>query len=168
MLNSILDFLNPVSFWKNVSQCYKDVINYRFYRKTITKLTADGSLKEKGMRADTLKRVYFVINLLPETLLAGSDVELLERSRVTEAIAERNQVFMKDGLLEIIEADYRRIKTAEYYAYLVWIKYRWESKISTWFKTVLWISLLVTIAVNYQIGVTAAKSIWMWYQQINN
>jgi len=80
------------------------------------------------MRADTLKRVYFVINLLPETLLAGSDVELLERSRVTEAIAERNQVFMKDGLLEIIEADYRRIKTAEYYAYLVWIKYRWESK----------------------------------------
>jgi hypothetical protein len=168
MISYILDFLNPVSFWKNVVQCYRDVSNYQFYRKSISKLNTDGLLKEKGMRTDLLRRVYFVINLLPETLLAGSDVDLLERSRVTEAIAERNQVFMKDGLLEIIEADYRRIKTAEYYAYLVWIKYRWNSTISTWIKSILWISLLALAVVNYQIAVDAAKSSWEWYNQINN
>lgn len=168
MFSFILDFLNPISFWKNVTSCYKDVINYRFYRKVISKLEAEGLLKDKGMRTDLLRRVYFVINLLPETLLAGGDVDLLERSRVTEAIAERNQVFMKDGLLEIIEADYRRIKTADYYAYLVWIKYRWSSAISTWIKAILWISLLVILIANYQVAINGAQSVWAWYLQINN
>jgi hypothetical protein len=115
-----------------------------------------------------LRRVYFVINLLPETLLAGSDVDLLERSRVTEAIADRNQVFMKDGLLEIIEADYKRIKTEEYYAYVVWIRYRWSSTITVWLKSILWLVLAVSLVINYQAIWHSANSIWNWYVQINN
>ena len=71
MIRSILDFLNPISVWKNLILCYKDITNYRFYRSVILKLSNEGLLKEKGMRADMLRRVYFVINLLPETLLAG-------------------------------------------------------------------------------------------------
>jgi hypothetical protein len=168
MISSILDFLNPVSFWKNLVLCYKDIMNYRFYRKVILKLSNEGLLKEKGMRADMLRRVYFVINLLPETLLAGSDVDLLERSRVTEAIAERNQVFMKDGLLEIIEADYKRIKTEEYYAYVVWIRYKWSSTIAIWLKSILWLGLVISLVLNYQAIYNGANSIWNWYVQINN
>jgi hypothetical protein len=168
MFSYILDFLNPISFWQNLRICYKDFVNYRFYRRVITNLASEGALRERGMRTDMLRRVYFVINLLPETLLAGADVELLERSRVTEAIAERNQIFMKDGLLEIIEADYQRIKTDDYYAYVVWIKYRAASTISLWIKSILWISLVFTILVNYQIGLDWLKQAWTWYIQINN
>lgn len=168
MVRFILDFLNPISCWKNLILCYKDITNYRFYRKVILKLSNDGLLKEKGMRADRLCRVYFVINLLPETLLAGSEVDLLERSRVTEAIAERNQVFMKDGLLEIIEADYKRIKTEEYYAYVVWIRYRWSSTIAVWLKSILWLVLAVLLVVNYQAIYHGVNFIWKSYVQINN
>ena len=164
----ILDFLNPVSFWKNAVSCYKDVANYRFYRKTIKLLEGEGLLRDKGMRSDWLKRVYFVINLLPETLLAGGDVELLERSRVTEAIAERNQVFTKNGILEIIEADYRRIKDNDYYAYLIWVKYRWQTSFSEWFKTIAWLILLGTLVYNYQLFVDLFQYLYAGYVKINN
>lgn len=168
MIGYILDFLNPISFWKNLVACYRDTSNYQFYRKVISRLAQEGLLKEKGMRTDWLKRVYFVINLQPETLLAGQDTDLLERSRVTEAIAERNQVFMKDGLLEIISADYQRIKTTEYYAYLIWVKYRWESTFGTWLKSILWLAGLVLLVVNYQLFIDWAIQLKDWYVQINN
>jgi hypothetical protein len=164
----LLDFLNPVSFWKNLIGCYKDVANYRFYRKTIKQLESEGLLKEKGMRTDWLKRVYFVINLLPETLLAGGDVDLLERSRVTEAIAERNQVFTKNGILEIIQADYRRIKDETYYAYLIWIKYRWQTVFSDWVKLILWLALAITAVYNYHLVVDLAQYLYAGYMKINN
>jgi hypothetical protein len=120
------------------------------------------------MRYDWLRRVYFVINLLPETLLAGTDTDLLERSRVTEAIAERNQVFMKDGLLELAVADYRRIKDTDYYGYVIWIKYRSVSSFSDWAHVALWLSALGIAAVNYQLAVDVAQYIKNLYFQINN
>ena len=168
MIGYLLDFLNPVSFWKNTVSCYRDVVNYSFYRGIVKKLDQEGLLKEKGMRTDWLKRVYFVINLQPETLLAGQDIDLLERSRVTEAIAERNQVFMKDGLLEIIQADYQRIKTTDYYAYLIWVKYRWTSSIATWLKSLIWLTGVITLCVNYQLFIQWGFQLKDWYVQINN
>jgi hypothetical protein len=165
---SLLDFLNPISFWKNISLCYRDVTNYLFYRKTIAILAKEGLLQEKGMRTDWLKRVYFVINLLPETLLAGSDVELLERSRVTEAIAERNQIFTKNGILEIIEADYRRIKNEDYYGYVIWVKYRVISTLGDWIKSIVWLGLLITVVANYQMFIDFSSYMYSKYLEINN
>jgi hypothetical protein len=167
-MSRLLNFLNPLSFWENVMTCYRDVSNYVFYRKTINQLAKDGLLREKGMRTDLLKRVYFVINLLPETLLAGGDVELLERSRVTEAIAERNQIFIKDGILEIIEADYKRIKNEDYYAYLIWVKYRSVSTLGTWLRAIVWISLLITLTANYQMFIDCVIYLKNLYVKINN
>jgi hypothetical protein len=160
--------LSPVAVFNKAVFCGKDVINYRFYRNRIKSLGITGELAEKGMRYDWLRRVYFVVNLLPETLLAGSDTESLERSRVTEAIAERNQVFMKDGLLELVVADYRRIKSEEYYAYLIWVKYRSLSSIGDWIHVILWISSLGIAVVNYQVALDAINYIKDLYFQINN
>jgi hypothetical protein len=164
----LLRILSPITVFNKAVSCVKDVINYRFYRKKIKELGIRGELAEKNMRYDWLRRVYFVINLLPETLLAGNDTELLERSRVTEAIAERNQVFMKDGLLELVVADYRRIKSEEYYAYLIWVKYRPVSTISDWIHVILWLSSLGIAVVNYQVALDAINYIKDLYFQINN
>jgi hypothetical protein len=164
----LLNIINPVTVYRKAALCVKDVANYRFYRKSVSDLNRSGLLKEKGMRTDWLRRVYFVINLLPETLLAGTDIELLERSRVMEAIAERNQIFTKDGLLEIVQADYRRIKDSDFYAYLIWIKYRSLSKFSDWAHVLIWLAAVSLIAVNYQILIDLSKYIGNLYYQINN
>lgn len=164
----LLRLISPIVVFNKAVACVKDAANYRFYRKSITDLGRTGSLASKGMRYDWLRRVYFVINLLPETLLAGQDTELLERSRVTEAIAERNQIFMKDGLLELISADYQRIKDNDYYAYLIWIKYRPISKIADWFHVIIWLSALCVALANYQLAITAFEYLKNLYFQINN
>lgn len=163
----LINLLNPVVVLHRLMLCIKDFSNYRFYRKTIKKIRETGLLKEKGMRTDWLRRVYFVINLLPETLLA-QDTDLLEKSRVTEAIAERNQIFTQDGLLEIIQADYRRIKSSEYYAYLIWIKYRTLTRIWDWLHVIVWISVVAFAAINYQFFVDSAIQVKDWYIRINN
>lgn len=164
----ILNLISPIAVYHKAVVCFKEVSNYRFYRKKIKELEKSGALEQKAMRADMLKRVYFVINLLPETLLAGQDSELLERSRVTEAIAERNQIFMKDNLLELVEADYERIKTEDYYAYLIWIRYRTISTIGDWVHVLLWLVALGVLAVNYHYLIDGFVAIKNLYQQINN
>lgn len=164
----LLDYLNPTTVFRKAQLTAKDLSNYLFYRKTIKKLEASGVLADKGMRRDMLCRVYFVINLLPETLLAGSDVDLLEKSRVTEAIAERNEIFTKDGLLEIVVADYERIKTSEYYAYLIWVKYRRLTKTFDWLHVVSWASLLIILGVNYHWFVELFNLVAGAYLRINN
>lgn len=164
----LLKLINPIVVFGKAVVCFKEVANYRFYRRKIKELNKSGMLKDKGMRTDWLRRVYFVINLQPETLLAGSDTEMLERSRVTEAIAERNQIFTKDGLLEIVQADYRRIKDNDYYAYLIWIKYRTISTLSDWAHVIVWFAALGIAAMNYHVIIEAAWYIKDLYFQINN
>ena len=164
----LLKLINPIVVFGKAVTCFKEVANYRFYRRKIKELDKSGLLKEKGMRSDLLRRVYFVINLQPETLLAGSDTEMLERSRVTEAIAERNQIFTKDGLLEIVQADYRRIKDDNYYAYLIWIKYRTISKLSDWAHIIIWLAAVGIAFVNYHIILEAVWYLKDLYFQINN
>lgn len=164
----LLDYLNPTTVFRKAQLTAKDLSNYLFYRKTIKKLESSGALADKEMRRDMLCRVYFVINLLPETLLAGGDVDLLEKSRVTEAIAERNEIFTKDGLLEIVVADYERIKTTDYYAYLIWIKYRRLTKTLDWLHVLSWTGILIVLLVNYHWFVDLFHLVVDSYFRINN
>jgi hypothetical protein len=82
-----------------------------------------GLLSKFNLRVDILRRVYYVINLEPETLFANDSIDL-EKSRVFESVNKIEGIFADNNLVEIIEVLSKRIKTDEYYAYLVWIKFR--------------------------------------------
>ena len=163
----IFNAINPLTVLYKLINCIKEVSNYRFYRKSISRMQSTGLLAQKEMRADWLKRVYFVVNLQPETLLAGGDLVELEQSRVTEAIASKNDVFSQDGLLEIVVADYRRIKTSDYYAYLIWIRYRTLTKIWDWVHVILWFTIAGLLISQYSYAVDFFNWLVAQYNQIN-
>lgn len=142
---SLLNILNPILAFNSAKVIIKDLRNYIFYRKQISKIKEQGFFKDYAMRTDWLKRVYYVINLEPETLLATGELVDLERSRVYDSIAKVKNLFLNTNLLEIIEASSKRIKDDTYYAYLVWIQYRknlvWRDIVNV----IVWSFLLVKI-----------------------
>lgn len=119
----LLNFFSPSEIYETFSTLIKDVSNYSYYRKQISAMTKKGIFSRNKMRTDVLKRVYYVVNLQPETLMSIDYAEL-ERSRIFESVYQIQNELMNHNLMEIIEIKSERIKDTDYYAYLVWIKYR--------------------------------------------
>lgn len=143
----IIDFLNPLLFWKILKKVLINAKNRRYYVKQMQKLEEDGILKQMGMRLDLRRRAYYILNLEPETLMMGSEVLDLERSRVLESVNLRKPTFEKADLLELIEIKTQRIKTEDYYAYLIQIKYRPSSTVWNLVHVISWISLLTICSI---------------------
>jgi hypothetical protein len=143
----LLNYLNPVEAFNSAKIIAKDISNYRFYRNKITDLEEKGFLKQWNMRADWIKRVYYVINLEPETLLATGDLADLEKSRVFDSVAKFQGKFADLNLTEIVDISTERIKDSEYYAYLIWVKCKFFSERSDFFRVIVF-SIALYYAVN--------------------
>lgn len=138
----LLNFLDPRSFWERLGLVIRNYRNLIFYKKTMRELAENGSLKQYGMRLDKRCRAYYVLNLEPETLMLGQEVLELERSRVFESLGQKKVVLESAGLAEIIEAKTERIKTEDYYAYLIQIKYRPLTKLADLGLLCMWLGVL--------------------------
>jgi hypothetical protein len=136
----LLNLLNPVTFYQALVKCWRNLANRRFYKSQMQSLKKDGSLKQLNMRLDMRSRAYYVLNLEAETLMAGADAFELERSRVFESISLRKPIFEKAELGELIEAKTERIKSSDYYAYLIQIKYRPTAKLNDYFYVLSWLA----------------------------
>lgn len=136
----ILNLLNPITFYETLVRCVRNIVNHRFYKSQVKKLKNDGSLKQLSMRLDMRSRAYYILNLEPETLMAGAEALELERSRVFESLSLRKPIFEKAELGELIEAKTERIKTEDYYAYLIQIKYRPSAKFRDYFYALTWLT----------------------------
>lgn len=143
----ILDFLNPFIFWQNLKKVFISVKNWNFYAKQMRLLSENGTLKQLGMRLDLRNRAYYILNLEPETLMMGAEVLELERSRVMESINIRKGAFEKAELIELIEIKTTRIKTTDYYAYLIQVKYRPSASLTDWAYSTTWLSVISVAAV---------------------
>jgi hypothetical protein len=135
---------------------FKEIKNYRFYWKKITAMQESGELAKRGLRADLIKRIYFVKNIEPEALLYGESeeggVEQFEKQFVSDAIRVHNGIFLNDGSIELVKAEKQRIQTKDYYAYLIWIGFRFK-KISFWNLVYVVLYILVAIwLVSHAIG----------------
>ena len=138
---TLLQFLNPVTVWQTALRIIRDERNHRFHNKKMRELDANGALAQFGMRLDMRNRAYYVINLEPETLLMGSEVLELEKSRVLESINLRKPMFANADLAEIIEVKTERIKTEDHYAYLIQVKYRPLAKLQDYMYIFSWLGL---------------------------
>lgn len=124
----LLNLINPLEGIRSLKALVKDVMNYRFYRKQIKSIDDAGFFKPKKMRTDWLRRVYYVVNLEPELQLATGDLIDLEKSRVFDSVSKIQGIFADRNLTEIVKVSSKRIKSDEYYAYLVTIEYQIESE----------------------------------------
>jgi hypothetical protein len=144
----LLNFINPVIAFNSAKDIIKDLNNYVFYRKQIKKMETQNFFKDLNARTDLLRRVYYVLNLEPETLLATGDLADLEKSRVFESVSKIQGRFADHNLVEIINVSSTRIKTDEYYAFLILIKYDSKFKLSKLLR-VLGFALIIYFGIDY-------------------
>jgi hypothetical protein len=138
----LLSYLNPGKAYQSVSSLVKDVRNYLYYKNKVQTMVDQGLLSQLKARTDWFNRIYYVINLEPETLLATGDLTDLEKSRVFDSVAKIQGRFADNNLVEIVEITTKRIKNDEYYAYLVVIKYRIISELTDLIRLGVWIAIL--------------------------
>ena len=140
------DFINPFTFYETVVIIIKNLKNFIFYRTKMSDINKSGVLKQTGLRLDRRARAYYVLNIEPELLMMGQDTLELEKSRVFESLAKKKELFETHNLTELIEAKTDRIKTSEYYAYLIQIKYRPRATVSNHVYVLSWLTCLTFIA----------------------
>jgi hypothetical protein len=140
------DFINPFTFYETAVIIIKNLKNFIFYRTKMSDINKSGILKQTGLRLDRRARAYYVLNIEPELLMMGQDTLDLEKSRVFESLAKKKELFETHNLTELIEAKTDRIKTSEYYAYLIQIKYRPMATVSNHVYVLSWLTCLTFIA----------------------
>ena len=140
------DFINPFTFYETVVIIIKNLKNFIFYRTKMSDINKSGVLKQTGLRLDRRARAYYVLNIEPELLMMGQDTLELEKSRVFESLSKKKELFETHNLTELIEAKTDRIKTSEYYAYLIQIKYRPMATVSNHVYVLSWLTCLTFIA----------------------
>lgn len=123
--------LNPIRFFTLLVEYIKELSVYNFYRKTVQNLETTRELEQRGLRLDRLNRIYFVKNLPPEALLYGvsepGGTEQFEKTFIAEALRVHNEMFIKNQLIDVVKTSLERIKTKDYYAYLVKIGFRFRA-----------------------------------------
>ena len=140
------DFINPVTFYETLVIIVKNLKNFIFYRTKMASINKTNVLKQAGLGLDLRARAYYVLNIEPELLMMGQDTLELEKSRVFESLAKKKELFETHNLTELIEAKTDRIKTSEYYAYLIQIKYRPMATVSNHVYVLSWLTCLTVIA----------------------
>jgi len=140
------DFINPFTFYETAVIIIKNLKNFIFYRTKMSDINKSGILKQTGLRLDRRARAYYVLNIEPELLMMGQDTLDLEKSRVFESLAKKKELFETHNLTELIEAKTDRIKTSDYYAYLIQIKYRPMATVSNHIYVLSWLTCLGFIA----------------------
>ena len=140
------DFINPFTFYETAVIIIKNLKNFIFYRTKMSDINKSGVLKQTGLRLDRRARAYYVLNIEPELLMMGQDTLELEKSRVFESLSKKKELFETHNLTELIEAKTDRIKTSEYYAYLIQIKYRPMATVSNHVYVLSWLTCLTFIA----------------------
>ena len=140
------DFINPFTFYETIVVIIKNLKNFIFYRTKMSDINKSGVLKQTGLRLDRRARAYYVLNIEPELLMMGQDTLELEKSRVFESLSKKKELFETHNLTELIEAKTDRIKTSEYYAYLIQIKYRPMATVSNHVYVLSWLTCLTFIA----------------------
>ena len=139
------DFINPFTFYETIAVIIKNLKNFIFYRTKMSAINKTGVLKQTGLRLDRRARAYYVLNIEPELLMMGQDTLELEKSRVFESLSKKKELFETHNLTELIEAKTDRIKTSEYYAYLIQIKYRPMATVSNHVYVLSWLTCLTFI-----------------------
>ena len=140
------DFINPFTFYETAAIIIKNLKNFIFYRTKMSAINKTGVLKQTGLRLDLRARAYYVLNIEPELLMMGQDTLELEKSRVFESLTKKKELFENHNLTELIEAKTDRIKTSDYYAYLIQIKYRPMATFSNHIYVLSWLTCLGFIA----------------------
>jgi hypothetical protein len=116
--------LSPKKNWITIKECMLDLSRNKTYNKILMELFEAGKISEVGLRMDESLNLYVGINLNPEMLIYGdTSQESAELKFVSEKIGKYTDFLTREGILDYIKVDYDRVKTDDYYGYVLKISY---------------------------------------------
>jgi hypothetical protein len=116
--------LSPKKNWITIKECMLDLSRNKTYNKILMELFEAGKISEIGLRMDESLNLYVGINLNPEMLIYGdTSQESAELKFVSEKIGKYTDFLTKEGILDYVKVDYDRVKTDDYYGYILKISY---------------------------------------------
>lgn len=119
----IKEYISPGSILTRFKN-YRKIISYRKkYEGIISELESSKKLEEAGFIKNE-DRLLVGINL-NEQLLTYDEltIEPAELRYVSDRLKKYTDFLQKEGILDVITADYERVKTEDYYGYIVQIKF---------------------------------------------
>ena len=126
-MKRILTYLNPIYQIKTIFLTIKEIYLFISYVKTINAMGQ--TFKSKGIMKDSKYTLVKGINLKAETLMYGGVGEELERFEISfigKEMSKYNEIFLENGILELIKTKANRIKNDDFYGYLVSISFNYK------------------------------------------
>jgi hypothetical protein len=116
--------LSPKKNWITIKECMLDLSRNKTYNKILMELFEEGKISEVGLQIDESLNLYVGINLNPEMLIYGdTSQESAELKFVSEKIGKYTDFLTKEGILDYVKVDHDRVKTDDYYGYILKISY---------------------------------------------
>ena len=116
--------LSPKKNWITIKECMLDLSRNKTYNKILMELFEAGKISEIGFQMDESLNLYVGVNLNPEMLIYGdTSQESAELKFVSEKIGKYTDFLTKEGILDYVKVDYDRVKTDDYYGYILKISY---------------------------------------------
>lgn len=116
--------LSPKKNWNAIKECMTDLSRNKTYNIIVKELFDSGKLDVIGLKLDENLNMYVGVNLNPEMLIySDTSQESAELKFVSEKISKYTDFLTKEGILDYIKVDYDRVKTSDYYGYILKISY---------------------------------------------
>lgn len=120
----ILKKLSPVLNYQGLRENLEELAKFKKYQSIILELQEEGKLEKIGFSLDGDGNLYLGINLNPELLLySETSQESVELKLISEKMTKYTDFLTKEGILDVIKVDYDKIRSEEYYGYILKISY---------------------------------------------
>ena len=139
----IKEFLFPKKIWKSLLLGVEEIRRFKRYQVILTSLKEEGELDKMKIRLDKNWKLYVGIDLNPELLLySDNSQESVELKFISEKLKHYTDFLSKNGILDVIKADYDRILTKDYYGYVVEISFTSKFNKSKFIYDIAYFSIL--------------------------
>ena len=163
-MKKLLTSLNPINIVKRFILIIKECIFFISYMKTLKNMEKE--LEDSNIVRLSRYSLGKAINLKPETLLLANkhesemtsdekkELNKLELSFIGREISKHNDIFINNGIIELIKTKANRIKNNDYYGYIVEISYNWNHAkpyevVKVIFQLSIWITVFSLLPYRY-------------------
>lgn len=119
----IKEYIHPILIFKSLKECLIELEHYKKYKSIIAELEQNGSLdRMKIVKEDDY--LLIGVDLNPELLIYAEDaIESAELRMVADRMKKYSVFLQKEGILDSVKANHERIKSEDYYGYLINISF---------------------------------------------
>ena len=121
------NYIYPHLVLASIKGAMLDLQRLSKYKSILDELEAEDKLQKMGFNRDNDK-LFVGVNLNPELLMyAGESLDSAELKFVSDAMLKYTNFLQKEGILDVIKADYERVYNEDFYGYVVEISFDFKA-----------------------------------------